>query len=524
MKVQESKAAALEAIRRLQRAQVGHGDYAREGVDRDVLNGLLQELGIHLVSPQATETSQPSQPTAKPTMKETKQDMASAIDSTAPDADGSESRKDRIARLLAKKKKAAVEKPPAPVQPKPAKLTAVKMNSEKSKLLQQKMEALLKAREALQKPTAKPAEAGQASSNDDSDGRGDSKKRSANQLEGEKQAKDKWTFGEKRPSRPVLIDVSEDEEEDEMDLEEGNLPASSDTPMTAVGASDNEELLSMHKRIEAMKQKIAEAEAKKKARELLLEMSGMFEGQDAESNSLLPSVSASPHGKSPETVNSKLPRAERSPHSRASSERLPAVEAHRREKQLRLKLLQSQVAMLQQEIETSFEEEERLKSAPPTSDDEDEPEGAQVVPTTAIADDLDIEDGQQDEADPSDDDTSSSSDSDDDEGEVAETSQGDGDADADADGDEEMESGTAANPAADAGSDASSKDNEDDSGAEMDVDDDESSNAENQETPQPLAVSTGVELETGNDEASEAWAAKPVSAAEATSSTTWQQP
>lgn len=521
MKVQESKTAALEAIRRLQRVQVGYGDYAREGVDRDVLNGLLQELGIHLVNPQTTESSQPSQPIAKPTTQATKPDMAATKAATAPDADGSESRKDRIARLLAKKKKDDGEKPPASTQSKPAKPTVI-TPSERSKLLRQKIEALSKAREALQKSAVKPTETGQISSNDDSDGRGDSKKRNANQLEADVQAKDKRGFGEKRPSRPLLIDVSEDE--DDMDLEDAHVPVSSDTPMSGVGASDNEELLSMHKRIEAMKQKIAEAEAKKKARELLMEMSGMSEMQDTESNSPLQSVSASLHGKSPETTSAKLPGTERSRYNRASSERLPAVEAHRREKQLRLKLLQSQVAMLQQEIETSFKEEERLKSAPPTSDDEEGAEGAPVALADEIVDNVVAEVADQNEPEASDDDTSGSSDSDEDEEEADETSQGGGDADVDADGDEEMEPNTAANAAADAGSDANSKENEDDSAADMDVDDDGPSEAENQDPPEPLAVSTGVELETGNDEGSETWAAKPVSAAEATPYTSKAQP
>lgn len=236
----------------------------------------------------------------------------------------------------------------------------------------------------------------------------------------------KRPFGQTRRSRPFLIDVSDDEGDAEMDIDSPeqkaallatraypalkttislrSMPSFTDnaaaaqqysSPMTTPPgiSSDNyatrDNLDNMTKKIEAMKRRIAEAEARKKARQSRPDSpalptlndespSSSFEAAITNKNTFGP---ASSFIETQELLRSTPPMSDPSPgtlpqlseaspqsgneqrrsRSRAASERLPAIEARRREQQLKLQLLQAQVANMQREIQQSLEEEEKLK-------------------------------------------------------------------------------------------------------------------------------------------------------------------
>ncbi|KAF4457305.1 hypothetical protein F53441_727 [Fusarium austroafricanum] len=397
--------------------------------------------------------------------------------STEQTKDKSEERKDRIARLLAAKgSKATVAdtsetKPgaPAPVLPNNAKSEKTKAQSEKSKLIQQKMEALMKAREANAKaapqaPIPEPqlpvpapetsrsqslapvnsvnldeqpgtavenADPGAApsipglflTSNALSPAPYQRKRPVAADLnENSTATSQKRPFGQTRESRPFLIDVSDDEDDAEMEIDSPELrpsairrpttpgsrttslrdhlalpdgashhtissPKTAGTPTTS--ANGMYDLESMNKKIEDMKRKIAEAEARKKAKPsannspLPQSESPSKEGSvdvltppapaltraastiaDASQSS---PASTTPHHSSPHPIT-KLPKVRGQPllvrpslRARVASERLPILEARRREQVEKLKQLQSEVARTEKEIENSLIEEERLR-------------------------------------------------------------------------------------------------------------------------------------------------------------------
>ncbi|KAJ4147674.1 hypothetical protein LMH87_002182 [Akanthomyces muscarius] len=146
--IAEAKIKAKDAILRLQAANIRYQDYVDEGIDKTVLDQLFGDLGLEKSSKKPTP--------APPATTHTHSNQTSTAASTATtvadaSADKSESRKDRIARLLAAKGSKATKSGEATVIGKVAKPLNMKVNSEKSKLLQQKMEALLKAREEKQK-------------------------------------------------------------------------------------------------------------------------------------------------------------------------------------------------------------------------------------------------------------------------------------------------------------------------------------------------------------------------------------
>ncbi|KAF4965979.1 hypothetical protein FSARC_6288 [Fusarium sarcochroum] len=396
--------------------------------------------------------------------------------------DKSEERKDRIARLLAAKGSKptvvnADDSKPSALIPVPQTSTSstksekTKTQSEKSKLIQQKMEALMKAREANAKatpqaqippepalpptepessrshslvpadlvkldgqpatvpetadPTSAPSIPGLFLSSNAPSPTPNQRKRpvAADLNEYSTVSSPKHPFGQARESRPFLIDVSDDEDDAEMEIDSPELhPCSIQRPMTpgsrttsfrdhpalpdsvsrnavsspktagtpTTSANGMYDLESMNKKIEDMKRKIAEAEARKKAKQtgydspLPQSQSQSKEGSvDVPAPSTISMHDASvmaevvqsspasatpqPH-QSPDGSAKKLPKVRGQPppirpslRARVASERLPILEARRREQAEQLKHLQSEVARIEKEIEHSLVEEDRLR-------------------------------------------------------------------------------------------------------------------------------------------------------------------
>lgn len=385
--------------------------------------------------------------------------------------DKSEERKDRIARLLAAKgskttvggadtnklgASTSASTPASTITSNTTKSDKTKTQSEKSKLIQQKMEALMKAREANAKAPQAPAppvpsttqpapdtsrsnsqvpvdsmnlddhsdaavnttdpSAGLSipglflSSNAPSPVPNQRKRPVAADLnDNSTPSFQKRPFGQARESRPFLIDVSDDEDDAEMDIDSPELrPASVHHPTTpgsrALSFRDNTalpdnasrsnsgmiDLASMNKKIEDMKRKIAEAEARKKKAKQSGSDSPLpqSETQSKEGSADITTPSApvmrgastaaetdchSPASIAPQPGLSshsaaKLPkvRGQRqqirpSLRARVASERLPIVTAQRLEYEEQLKHFQSEIARVEKEIENKLAEEERLK-------------------------------------------------------------------------------------------------------------------------------------------------------------------
>lgn len=490
---------AQDAIRRLWTLNVRYQNYVDEGIDETLLGGLFVELGFEIGASGNSKATQSSRERATaPEMKAKdglgrtdgipQQAEAEKSAESAPAKDASESRKDRIARLLAaknSKSNTAAATVSSSSTPAPVLAPASKKQSEKSKLLHQKMEALRKARELEARgrkrshPDELPLQSHQANNNVDNSTATSSHDMAANSLQrtspehtsGETPSPNgqlpppipglflsstpqpphavqvlnlerpastslvdsnprpfKRPFGHVRRPRPFLIDVSDDEDDAEMDLdspEQRTVPLATkeaappllettlsfrsapsfgdsvaaaqqySSPMaTPPGASsDNsatrDNLDNMTKKIEAMKKRIAEAEARKKAKESRLD-SPAFPALNNESPSSsfeaiipsqeivvpIPSTSIEPQElpRSTPSLSNSSPMApsrsseaspqsgnERRSRSVAASERLPLIEARRREQQLKLKLLRAQVENMQREIQKTMEEEEKLR-------------------------------------------------------------------------------------------------------------------------------------------------------------------
>lgn len=422
--------------------------------------------------------------------------MALAPAAAAKTTDKSEERKDRIARLLAAKgskaKAPSTKSAAAPLadnQP-----ATMKKLSEKSKLLQKKMEALKKQREALAQTRVHQAESAvssaahqgtevtmddgaaaaaisggpssftsQAPESAEMSGQPspssipglflstptpallDQAGQSGSMTPGTARMAAKEShrpFGQNRESRPFLIHVSDDEDDENDDAEmeidspgivaspvprSGIPPHSAPTkpagfPVPTRGApsrrsasaltparnsgtsSGGEDLDSMNKKIEAMKRKIAEAEARKAKRSrhtspAASQHNGSSRGDSVESSStpveavtggeltngsrtplsdsaMHVSPASMPAGRTArfEGAGFALPASERRSRSRVASERLPLLEARRREQLLKLKTLQAQIAAIEQEIEESKAEEERLKEDLVMTESDQEPD------------------------------------------------------------------------------------------------------------------------------------------------------
>ncbi|KAH7176582.1 hypothetical protein EDB81DRAFT_43503 [Dactylonectria macrodidyma] len=511
--IQEARQRAQDAILRLWPLNIRHQNYLDEGIDKHLIDSLFAELGLDSsrTSPVIEPPPIPPSTHAKEFSKEpqrTENDVKetnfinSSSDATGKSKDKSEERKDRIARLLAAKgskstvtvpdvNKATVA-PPAPLSTAPS-----KKQSEKSKLIQQKMEALRKSRAAntnktpqtegsvtpatetsFSKPPAPPtapsfdlpdetlnsnavieqpratlerSESHDApsipglflSSTPQASAATSQRKRpvAADLNENSISTVYKRPFGQSRESRPFLIDVSDDEDDAEMDIDSPELrPSSIHQPITPTGKTSsfrdhpalsddisNRQIASpklvgtptgsggsgnglynlenMTKKIEDMKRKIAEAEARKKAK---LSSNGtpslpQSENQSKEGSVDIPSIALP----TPEAMTlsgtdaedektsilrrsrpmqqplSKLTkirgqrRHNKSPlRSRIASARLPVLEAHRSEQIRQLKHLQSEVARIEQEIQDSLQEEQRLREEVMVSESDAESQDA----------------------------------------------------------------------------------------------------------------------------------------------------
>lgn len=391
-------------------------------------NNLQQPLATSTVAaPVAQQESTTEISKAKPTetappIVQKPKDKAAAVAPTSPKEaakepkeprDAAESRKDRIARLLAARK--GKTPPPAPAVSKPAAAPApTKASLEKSKLLHQKMEALLKSREALQRERAQVANTSEESEKQidnaaqeilaaDTDLSTTQKliptapRAMLTQSNPQVQAPFDRALHQSRSSR-LLIDVSDEEGEDEMDIdsdEHGEF--SLETPQSG-SATESDELNNMKMKIEAMKRRIAEAEARKKARQSIPGSPSSPNLEQLSTSVEMPITSAGVEtlasnghtaaaaaaSQSPLTAHDTIPNItelrslsrDRSVarSSRAASERLSVVEAHRKEQLLKLKALQSQIANIQKDIDDSFLEEQKLQeeSMEPEDDDAEE--------------------------------------------------------------------------------------------------------------------------------------------------------
>lgn len=230
----------------------------------------------------------------------------------------------------------------------------------------------------------------------------------------------KRPFMRKRASEPVLIDVSDGDETD-MDIDSSprstspnrpvspgvrsppgrdvsdtlpltrQLSSSSSAPTPPTGPSrkhaNRPNLESMNKKIEEMKRKIAEAEARKKVKQsrpdslnpsqpdtpnlnmndtanLSMPASGPPQptsSSNAEVDALIELVSQElSESKTPGQLVSRPTSATRS-RSRATTERLSLIEGRRRQQLLRLQLLKSQIASIEKDVEESLQEEKRLR-------------------------------------------------------------------------------------------------------------------------------------------------------------------
>jgi hypothetical protein len=402
--------------------------------------------------------------------------------------DKSEERKDRIARLLAAKgskttvvdadsNKTGASAPVSKNVPSTTKSDKTKAQSEKSRLIQQRMEALIKAREASAKtPQASTPPVSSVSQpvpdtsrsnsqapvdsmnvNDHIDAAAETtdpssgppipglflsssaispvpnqRKRpvAADLNENSIPGIQKRPFGQTRESRPFLIDVSDDEDDAEMEIDSPELrPSSVQRPVTpgsrALSFRDNTslpdsssrnagsmiDLASMNKKIEDMKRRIAEAEARKnkakqsgsgsplpqpetQSKEGSVDVAAPFTppvrgasttaevvGNSPASIAPQPGISSDAIIKPPKVREQRI-QAGLLLRARIASKRLPIVTAQRKECQEQLEYFQSEVARVKKEIENKLVEEERLeryaKQTEPTlsstSTRQDEPE------------------------------------------------------------------------------------------------------------------------------------------------------
>ncbi|KAJ6780878.1 hypothetical protein PWT90_01920 [Aphanocladium album] len=451
--IAEAKAKAKDAILRLQAANIRYQDYINEGIDKAVLDQLFSDLGLDKTSQKPVSAVATVLPVSS-SKAVTTVTKATATTSTASSmVDKSEERKDRIARLLAAKGSNASKSSGATVIGKVAKAAKVKVNSEKSKLLQQKMEALLKAREEKQKELERQAAiaAEALASNQESPSPGDGV--AAKELSSALQmavASDQATkpsasgavasvmspanclatsnsgsgsasegpfqkpFGQ---TRPFLIDVSDDDDDIDMEIASPEQRMSSLRAPTSPGrgqalahsllqspGSSNmtptgrHNLENMNKEIEAMKRKIAAAEAKKRlklsapASPAASPRPRAYDLYEAKSSS--PDIAGSmiydgASNRLPKVGERRLasPGSPKINRSRAASERLPMLESRRKEQLLRLKALQSQVANIERELKEGFEEEQKLREDLDYISDDDvgvstapEPVAPRVIP------------------------------------------------------------------------------------------------------------------------------------------------
>ncbi|GAO13501.1 hypothetical protein UVI_02016220 [Ustilaginoidea virens] len=448
--LEDARKQASDTILRLWPFNVRYQTYVEEGVDETLLKSLFKDLGLEILEtkrvpeqPRLKSTPPVERPKPRPSIVETKPTKSSTS--------AAEERKDRIARLLAAKgSKPAPAAALAPVPPVNSAAAEAKESvakgskpsltqSEKSKLLQEKMAALQKAREALQLRKSEHSEGGDSSKSASTpasckavNGGGmdvsgisgpgltasipESSLPQTRQVVptpdsvGQPAATPRIlevqhshaapAFDRNVESRPFLINVSDDEndEDEEMEIDSpgrpetpSNLPgtpgqrgaslqhpatlsdsapvrqagsqASISSPLRTASRDHSGDLESMNKQIEEMKQKIAEAEARKRAKNsrACSPVLSPRNGSSVDGGSGFASHQATPGTPCLEPDPAVRPQPSRRSRSRVASERLPLLEARRREQLEKLKSLQSEVAKIERELEADLVEERRLK-------------------------------------------------------------------------------------------------------------------------------------------------------------------
>ncbi|KAG6304874.1 hypothetical protein E4U45_001041 [Claviceps purpurea] len=519
-RLEDARKKAKDAILYLWPLDVRFHHLLAEGIDKALLKSLYQDLGLSADEPSQTQKAvddtscvveaKYSEPTSKK-----KPEIERSEESISATKDKSEERKDRIARLLAARgskqsvSTAAVLQPQSPMSlaadhtkkqmqaQKPASAEAeVGMHTqtqthtqaeaqtqnkadkgakssmshlEKSKLIQQKLAALKRAREIPQSPNATQNESGDLGHNEPSleaskatntSGLSESipglslsptktssesseaagEPRPAHNAAVSQRANHPTAFDQNLKSRPFLIDIS-DEEEDEGEEMEIDSPAHPQTtqsilatttrhdallsdslpvsesamsrgaqsptsiPMLSRSASGNNggDLESMNKMIEEMKRKIAEAEARKKAKTSRQGSPALSQRHDS---FLEDNWDTTPRQRSGEPRHGDLsagstpsPTQSRRSRSRVASERLPLLEARRRGRLEKLRDLQAQVARIEMELENDKLEQEQLVEDMMESDSEkdealqpaiEEALTAKAVQTPPIFEEMDV--------------------------------------------------------------------------------------------------------------------------------------
>ncbi|KAG6049750.1 hypothetical protein E4U39_005497 [Claviceps sp. Clav50 group G5] len=494
-RLEDARKQAKDAILYLWPLDVRFHHLLAEGIDKALLKSLYQDLGLSADEPCQTQkaindtSSVVEAKYSEPTSKK-KPEIERSGESMSAAKDKSEERKDRIARLLAARgskqsvSTAAVLQPQSPMSftadhtkkqmqaQKPAPAEAeVGMHTqtqtqtqtrtqaeaqtqnkedkgakssmshlEKSKLIQQKLAALKRAREIPQSPNATKNESGDSghnessleaskatntsrlsesipglsfsptkASSESSDATGEP--RPAHNAAVSQGANHPTAFDQNLKSRPFLIDISDEEEDEgeEMEIDppahpqttqsilatttrhdallSDSLPVSesamsrgaqspTSVPMLSRSASGNNggDLRSMNKMIEEMKRKIAEAEARKKAKTSRPGSPALSQRHDSflEDNwdTTPRQISGEPHHGDLSAGSTPSPTQSRRSRSRVASERLPLLEARRRGRLEKLRDLQAQVARIEMELENDKLEQEQLVGDMMDSDSE----------------------------------------------------------------------------------------------------------------------------------------------------------
>ncbi|KAG5926186.1 hypothetical protein E4U42_003553 [Claviceps africana] len=304
---------------------------------------------------------------------------------------------------------------------------------EKSKLIQQKLAALKKAREIPQRPRAVQIKSSDSAQNSSSEApravsaagllesipglslspikrssessEANAEQRSTLQAAVSQQADFATAFSQNQTSRPFLIDVSEEEEDEDEEMEidspvraqtspsmigtparhdvllddsfalsetalsrQAQSPGLVSMPLRSGSGMKRGDLESMNKKIEEMKQKIAEAEARKRAKSSRQNSPALSQRHDSSLEDNCDAASRQMASAKPPygdlcsaSKPGRSPNRRRRSRTRVASERLPLLEARRREQLEKLKELQSEVARIEMELEKDRLEQERLE-------------------------------------------------------------------------------------------------------------------------------------------------------------------
>ncbi|KAG5978622.1 hypothetical protein E4U56_000057 [Claviceps arundinis] len=523
-RLEDARKQAKDAILYLWPLDVRFHHLLAEGIDKALLKSLYQDLGLSADEPSQTQKAindtscvveaKYSEPTSnkKPEIEQSEEFISAAKDK-------SEERKDRIARLLAARgskqsvstaavlqsqspmsfatdhtKKQMQAQKPAPAEAEVGMHTQTQTKTqthtqaetqtqnkadkgakssmshlEKSKLIQQKLAALKRAREIPQSPNATLNESGNSGHNEPSleaskamntsglpesipglslsptktrseSSEATGEPRPAHNVAVSQRANHPTAFDQNLKSRPFLIDISDEEEDEgeEMEIDSPVHPQSTQSilattirhdaslsdplpvsesamnrgaqsptsvPMLSRSASGNNggDLESMNKMIEEMKRKIAEAEARKKAKNSRQGSPALSQRHDS---FLEDNWDTTPRQRSGEPRHGDLsagstpsPTQSGRSRSRVASERLPLLEARRRRRLEKLRDLQAQVARIELELENDKLEQEQLVEDMMDSDSEkddalqpamEEALTAKAVQTPQISEEMDV--------------------------------------------------------------------------------------------------------------------------------------